>query len=194
MGEICFYRLQSLALCFPALELCDGNVGSDIAGKFPSPGVSRNATFHHPPVFSIRSPEAIFHGERFSRLEGRQEAIEAALHIVRMHTFDPSHAYFLLHGSVGELEPWLIEIVAKAIRSGHPDQHRRRIRHRLEPGFALTQASFSALPFGDVAVSGVIDDLLAGRRSHRNCEKRYVNLSPILASSNRLDLYSPTLL
>jgi len=62
-------------------------------------------------------------------MKGRQETIEAASHIIRMHAFGPSYAYFLLHGSAGELEPWLIEVVAKAIGSGHPDQPGRRIGH-----------------------------------------------------------------
>lgn len=70
-------------------------------------------------------------------MEGRQETIEAALHVIGMHSFDPSRAYFLVHGSPREVEPWLIEIVAKAMGFGHPDQHRRRICHSLETGFPL---------------------------------------------------------
>jgi hypothetical protein len=84
-------------------------------------------------------------------MEGGQETIEATLQIVRMHPFGPSCAYFLFHGSAGELKPWLIEIVAKGIGSGHPYQYGRRIGHCLKPGLALTQAFLSPLPFCDIA-------------------------------------------
>src|SRR5258705_186118 len=79
---------------------------ADIPREFPRPGVSRDATFHHPAVFAIRSPETILHPERLSGMEGRQEAVEAALQIVWVHAFGPSCAHFLLHASASELEPW----------------------------------------------------------------------------------------
>jgi hypothetical protein len=126
-------------------------------------------------------------------VEGRQEPIEAALHIVKMHAFGPPNAYFLLHGSAGELEPWPIEIVAKAIGSGHPDQHGRRIGHSLEPGLAFPQPFFRKFPLCDIAVYGVIDDVLARTPGDRDGEKGYVNLAPILALTYGFDLNSPDL-
>src|ERR1700757_3717182 len=85
-------------------------------------------------------------------MEGRQKTIEAPLHIVRMHALDPSCAYFLLHGSAGKLEPWLVEIVAKGICSGHPNHHRCRIGHCLEPSLAFTQLFFRAFALCDIAL------------------------------------------
>src|ERR1700685_4115860 len=82
-------------------------------------------------------------------MERGQEPIEASLHVVGMYAFDPSCAHFLLHGSASELEPWLIEIIAKAIRSGEPNHHRRRIGHLLEPSLTLAQPLFSAFEFSD---------------------------------------------
>src|ERR1700733_3735355 len=111
-----------------------------------------------------------------------------------MHAFGPSYAYFLLHGSAGELKPWPIEIVAKAIGSGHPYQHGRGIGHCLEPSLAFPQAFVSTLALCDIAVYRVIQDVLAGSRSHRNSEKRHINHSPIHASSNLFDLNPATLL
>src|SRR5258708_2502005 len=77
------------------------------------------------------------HPERLSRMECRQKSIEASLHIVWMHGLDPSCADFLFHGSASELEPRFVEIVAKGIRSSHPNQDRRCIGHHLEPSLAL---------------------------------------------------------
>src|SRR5882757_6753326 len=108
-------------------------------------------------------------------MESRQETLEAPFHIVGMHALDPSCADFLLRGSARELEPWLIEIVAKAIRSGHPNQHWCRIGHCLEPSLAFTQPVFSKFPLCDIAVYGVIHDLLAGSRSDPKGEKGHVN-------------------
>jgi hypothetical protein len=98
-------------------------------------------------------------------VEGRQETIEATLHIFRMHAFNPSCAYFLLDRTAGEVKPWLIEIVAKAVSSGHPDQYWRRISHSLEPSLAFPQPLFRKFPFRDIAVDGEIDDMLTGWRS-----------------------------
>src|SRR4051812_45268420 len=117
------------ALLFRALDLRNVNVRSDIAREFSRSRVSRNPAFKHPAVFVIRSPEAILDSERLSGMERRQETIEAPLHIVSMHALGPSCAYFLLQGSAGKVEPRLVEIVAKRIRSRHPNQHRRRVGH-----------------------------------------------------------------
>src|ERR1700691_537029 len=168
MDKVRLCLAQFLSLLFRASEICDVNIGSDVAGKFSSAGVSRNATFHHPAVFPTRAPEPVLHAERPSRFEGRQEAIEAPLHVVRMHALNPSRAYLLFHRSAGEVEPGLIEIVAKAIRSGHPNQYRRRVGHRLEPGLAFAQVLLSALPLSDVAVYGIVCNLLTGTSNDRN--------------------------
>ena len=66
-----------------------------------------------------------------------------------MYAFRPPCADFLLHTSASELEPRLVEIIAKGICSGHPNQDRRRIGHRLETRFAFTQSFFNVLPFRD---------------------------------------------
>ena len=82
-------------------------------------------------------------------MEGRQETIEATLHIVWMHAFGPSRAHFLLHASASELEPRSVEIIATSIRAGHPNQHRRRIGHFLEPRLAFPQSFFSTLQLSE---------------------------------------------
>ena len=123
-------------------------------------------------------------------MEGRQETVEATLHIVWMHAFDPSRAHFLLHASASELEPRLIEKIAKAIRSGHPNQHRRRIRHFLEPRLAFPQPFFSLLSFGDVPVYHIIRNLLARSRNNRNGKDGDTNITAILSPANSFDLDS----
>src|SRR5580700_9296232 len=179
---------------FCPLSVRNVDIGTDIAREFSAPGVSRNATFDDPAIFSIRTPEPVFHPERFSGVEGRQEAIETALHIVWMHSFRPSCAHFLLHGSASEIEPRFVEVVAKAIRSGHPNQDRRLIGHYLKASFAFTKLLFGALLLRDVAIYGVIHDLFPGSRCDRNREKGYVDLSAVLSFSNGLDRDPATLL
>ncbi len=124
-------------------------------------------------------------------MESREETVETPLHIVRMHALDPSCADFLLRGSAGELEPRLIEIVAKTIRSGHPNQHGCRIGHHLEPSLTFTQPFLSKSPLCDIAVYGVMHDLVAGGRSDPNGEKGHVKLTAILALTNGFDIHSP---
>src|ERR1700688_2927750 len=136
MGELRFYLTQSLALLCSALEIGDVNIGADIACEL-STRVSGNSTLYDPAIFSIRSPEAIFHPERLSGVECRQEDIEASLQIVWIYAFRPSTADFLLHRSASEFKPRFVEIIAEGIRSGHPNQNRRSVGHDLEPGFAL---------------------------------------------------------
>jgi hypothetical protein len=138
MRKLRLYLPQSLALRFCALEIRNVNVRADIAGEF-SPRISRNATLDDPTVFAIRPPEPILHPERLSGMECGQEAIEAPLHIIRMHAFRPAGAHFLLHASASELEPWLVEIIAKRIRSGHPNRISYRVRQlqRIYGGFAM---------------------------------------------------------
>ena len=123
-------------------------------------------------------------------MEGRQETIEATLHVVWMHAFDPSCAHFLLHASASELEPRFVEIIAKAIRSGHPNQHRRRISHFLEPRLAFAQPLFSTLLLCDVSVYSVIRNLLARSRSNRNGENRDTNVTAIFSPANGFDFHS----
>src|SRR5260370_2972456 len=146
MRNLRLYLAQSLALLFGALQFRDVNVGPDIAGEF-SPRISRNSALNHPAIFSIRPPEPIEHPERLSRMECGQESIEASLHIVWMHGLDPSCADFLFHVSASEVEPRFVEIVAKGIRSSHPNQHGLCIHHHLEPIPALTYSFFISLSF-----------------------------------------------
>ena len=126
-------------------------------------------------------------------MECRQEAVEAPLYIVWMHAFDPSGAYFLLHASACKFEPRFVEIIAKAIRSGHPNQHRRGIGHYLEPRLAFPQPLFSMLLLGNVPVYRIIRNLLAGSRSNWNCDNGDTNMAPVFAPANGFDLHSMTL-
>src|SRR5579863_10247065 len=110
MSKVSLCLAQSLSLLFCASAVCDVNVRADITLKFSAEGVSRNPTFNHPTIFSVSSLDPVLHSERLLRVEGRKEAIKTPLHIVWMHTFGPSKAYFLLHSSACELEPWSVEI------------------------------------------------------------------------------------
>src|SRR5919198_3045012 len=111
-----------------------------------------------------------------------------------MYALGPPQPHFLLHSFARKIQPRFAEIVAKAVGSSRPDQDWRLISHCLEASFAFAQMFFGALTLRDVAVDGVIHELLAGTRCGRNSEKRHINLSPILASANRFDLYSATFL
>src|SRR5580658_1470783 len=123
-------------------------------------------------------------------MEGRQETVEATLHIVWMHAFDPSRAHFLLQAPARVLEPWLIKKIAKAICSGHPYESRRRIRHFLEPRLAFPQPFFSTLLLRDVSVYSVICNLLARSRNNRNGDNGDTNITAIFSPANGFDLDS----
>jgi hypothetical protein len=123
-------------------------------------------------------------------MEGGQETVEATLHIVWMHAFDPSRAHFLLQAPARVLEPWLIKKIAKAICSGHPNERRRRIRHFLEPRLAFPQAFFSTLLLCDVSVYSVICNLLARSPSNRNGKNGDTNITAIFPPANGFDLHS----
>ena len=57
-----------------------------------------------------------------------------------MDTFGPTVPQLLLHGTPSELEPGLVEEVARLVNARPPDHHGRRIRHQAEPFFTLTQS------------------------------------------------------
>src|SRR5215467_653740 len=175
-----------------SFAVCNINIASDIAGEFSSGGVPRNTALIDPTIFAIRSPEPVLHSERLSRMECRQEAIQAALHIVWMHAFDPARAHLLVHRSASELQPRFVEIVTKGVRSRCPDHDRCGIGDRLKPNLALEKPFFSALPFSDVAIDRVIRNSLAGSRNYWNREERDMNISPILAPTDSFDFYSLT--
>ena len=127
-------------------------------------------------------------------MECRQEAVEAPLHVIWVYALDPSCAHFLLHGSASELEPRFVEVIAKAIRSGHPNQHRSRIGHCLEARLAFPQLFFRTLLLCNVSVHRVIRNLIAGSRNHGNSENGDTNLAAIFAPANALDLQAPAVL
>src|ERR1051325_4635871 len=56
-----------------------------------------------------------------------------------MHSFRPSVSKFLLDSPPGEIQPTLIEKIAKLIGTGHPDQHRRGICHHPETAFTVSE-------------------------------------------------------
>src|SRR2546422_578575 len=114
-------------------------------------------------------------------MEGGQETIEATLHVVWVHALGPPCAHFLLHASPSELEPGFVEVIAKAIRSGHPNQHRRRISHFPEPRLAFPQPFFSTLLSRDVSVDNVIRDLFARSRGNRDGENGDTNITPVFS-------------
>jgi hypothetical protein len=80
------------------------------------------------------------------RSEGLIVGGQIPFEIRAMDTFGPTVPHLLLHGTPSELEPGLVEEVARLVNVRPPDQHRSRIRHQAEPFFALAQGAFDPSP------------------------------------------------
>src|SRR6202158_6531832 len=84
----------------------------------------RNATFSTQRG-PWRSTHHGLHSPRASNVEGRQETIEAALHIVRMHAFHPPCAYFRIL-TIGASGPAMLHY---ALPCNHEFLFRRNFRN-----------------------------------------------------------------
>ena len=67
-----------------------------------------------------------------------------------MHRLKPAEAEGLRLVLAGEVVPAPVEILAGAVRAGHPHHHRRVVRHGAEARFALGQSRVAGDPLGHV--------------------------------------------
>src|SRR5262245_35713549 len=130
--------------------LGDVNGNTDVADKIAIGLKARYPMIQQPTIFTVISPQAVFHRELSPHVEGIDVALETAVQILRVNSLCPTIAKFLLQGPAGKVEPALVEKGAGLVRVRHPDHHRRRIRHGVKASFALPQRFVGALPLRDV--------------------------------------------
>src|SRR5262249_25409095 len=73
---------------------------------------TRHPSIKHPSVFTIMTPQAVFHGKFLPRVESLCINLKVRPQVVGMHVLCPAFSKFLLHCSSRESEPLLVEIVA----------------------------------------------------------------------------------
>src|SRR5215471_2226216 len=111
---------------------------------------ARYPMIQHPTIFTVISPQAVFHCELAPHVEGIDVDLETAVKILRVNSLCPAIAKLLLQGPSGKVEPALVEKGAGLVRVRHPDHHRRRIGHGMKASFALPQRFVGASPLRDV--------------------------------------------
>src|SRR5882724_8345959 len=109
------------------------------------------SSIQDPAIFTVISSQAILHRERLPGIKGTPVDFKTVLHVIRMNTFGPTIAQFLLDCSPGKVEPTFVEEGAKLVRAGHPDEHGRGVRDRAKTRFTLTQLFLRYFALGDVA-------------------------------------------
>ena len=140
------------------LTLGDVNARADVTEKYASRLKARHPMIQDPAIFTVPSPQAIFHRKLLPRVKGITVDFKTAFEIVAMSAtevvsssemFFPN-AKFLFQRTAGKVKPAIVKIVAAFIRPRHPDHHRRRISHDAKALLALAQRSFRPLALGNV--------------------------------------------
>jgi hypothetical protein len=144
IGEFAHF-MQSLSELSDSFESSVGRrfgATSVKAQKLASRRKMWGATIKDPTIFAGVVLQAVAHGEGFLAFERGNVVLNAPFQIVRMHTFRPAIAKFLLQGSASEIQPCPVEIKTSHVGARHPDHDWRAIRELLE----VLDVSFGA-PF-----------------------------------------------
>src|SRR5207249_3132529 len=136
---------------FCELPLGDANAGADVTEERTIGGKAWYSIIKNPAIFTVISSQAILHRERLPNVKGVSVDFETVVQVVRMNTFSPTFAQFLLHCSSGKIEPAFVEEGAKFVWARHPDEHGRGVGYRAKTRFTLTQLFLRYFALGDVA-------------------------------------------
>src|SRR6516165_7177448 len=93
------------------------NTNPDVTRKRPILIKSWYADVKNPAILSVVMTQPILHFELLSPIKRLCIDVEAPLQVVRVNTLRPTVSKLLLHGSSGEIQPRLVEVVAKLIRA-----------------------------------------------------------------------------
>src|SRR5262249_14268238 len=130
--------------------LGDVSGSTDVADKIAIGLKARHPVIQHPTIFTVISPQAVFHRELSPQVEGIDVDLETAVKILRVNSLCPAIAELLLQGPAGKVEPTLVEKGAGLVRVRHPDHHRRRISHGVKASLALPQRFVGTFAFRDI--------------------------------------------
>src|SRR5215831_14640197 len=92
-----------------ALEICNVDIGADIAGKLAAGSIARNAAAQNPPVFSVPTAQAALQVEGPTGVKRGAEGFGAASGVLWMNTGCPAVTEFLFQAPAGECQPGLID-------------------------------------------------------------------------------------
>src|ERR1700720_307648 len=109
------------------------------------------ATVHDPAIFTVISSQAILHRERLPGIKRTLVDFKAVLQVIRMNTFGPTIAQFLLRCSASKVEPAFVEEGAKLVRARHPDHHWSCVGYRAKTSLAFPKLFLRMFALGDVA-------------------------------------------
>jgi hypothetical protein len=110
------FRLLRLAqLRLGRLLIADIDAAAEVPRERAS-AIERGPVVENFPVRPIRSAQAVHHREWPARIKGADVSREAALKIIEAHALGPAVPQFLLHRPAGEIEPGLVEPIAKLVR------------------------------------------------------------------------------
>src|SRR6185312_7632042 len=128
------------------LALGDVEARTDVACERAVAVEAGRAVIEHPAVRAVVTTKAILERERLSRVEGFGERRLPRPEILGMDARGPAVAEFVVERTPGEREPRAIDVDVAAVGIGHPERHRRLVRHHAKAGLALlercTRAAF----------------------------------------------------
>src|SRR5215475_8812185 len=130
--------------------LGDVNGNTDVADEIAIGLKARHPMIQHPTIFTVISPQAVFHRELSPRVEKIDVDIKTAVKILRVNSLRPAIAELLLQGPAGKVKPTLVKKGAGLVRGRHPDHHRRRVGHGVKASFALPQRFLGTFTLRDV--------------------------------------------
>src|SRR5438270_8418464 len=105
----------------------DVDAGSDVSGECAVGEKTGGAGIVDPVVFAVVTPQAVFHGEGLSFVEGFDVDCQASLQIVGVNSFRPSVAEFLVDGAPGKCEPAAVKVRAELVGARHPHHDRSAV-------------------------------------------------------------------
>src|SRR5499433_4506904 len=143
-----FSLLLQRTLC--SFGLGDVSGSTDVADKIAIGFKARHPMIQHPTIFTVISPQTVFHRELSPHGEGIDVDLKTAVKILRVNSLCPAIAELLLQGPAGKVEPTLVEKGAGLVPVRHPDHHRRRIGHGVKASFALPQRFLGTFALRDV--------------------------------------------
>src|SRR5215831_16747009 len=128
----------------------DVNRNTDVADEIAIGLKARYPMIQQPTIFTVISPQAVFHRELSPQVEGIDVDLETAVKILRVNSLCPAIAELLLQGPAGKVEPTLVEKGVGFVRVRHPDHHWCCISHGVKASLALPQRFLGTFAFRDV--------------------------------------------
>src|SRR5437016_4541882 len=96
---------------FRPLGFGDVNGGTDVAGELAIGLKAWHSMIQDPTIFTVISPQAVFHRELLPRVEGINVVLETVVKVLAVDALSPPIAKFLFQRTAGKVEPTFVEKV-----------------------------------------------------------------------------------